>query len=235
MSLLKNTIAVQFFLILAYFLAKQPVYAHTYEPEQIQEVAIKYVEKHTTADPKGEVNVSALPLDSRLPNRQCKLPLKVSSKASPPFNRQVTVQVRCNDKKNWVQFVHIKIETLYPVIVSTQQLDKGTVLQVGDLKMAMRPKHFVRASNIDSIDMLVGSKTKRRIQADKAINLRHVCMVCKGDSVIIVAGNGHFAIKTQGIALQDGNLGEQIRVKNVKSGKTIRARVKDVDSVAVNI
>ncbi|MDK1287410.1 flagellar basal body P-ring formation chaperone FlgA [Pseudoalteromonas umbrosa] len=235
MSLLKNTIAVQFFLILAYFLAKQPVYAQNYEPVKIQELAIKYVQAHSTQDPKGVLNISALPLDTRIPSRQCQSPLKVSSKASPPFNRQVTVQVRCTDKKNWVQFVHVKIETLYPVIVTTQQLDKGTVLQAEDMKVAMRPKHFVRASNIDSIDMLVGSKTKRRIQADKAINLRQICMICKGDSVIIFAGNEHFAIKTQGIALQDGNIGEQIRVKNVKSGKTIRARVKDVDSVAVNI
>ncbi|KZN53335.1 flagellar basal body P-ring formation chaperone FlgA [Pseudoalteromonas luteoviolacea] len=235
MSLLKNTIAVQFFLILAYFLAKQPVYAQTYEPKKIQELAIKYVEEHSTEDPKGVLNISALPLDARIPSRPCQSPLAISSKASPPFNRQVTVQVRCTDKRTWVQFVHVKIETLYPVIVTTQQLDKGTVLQAEDLKVAMRPKHFVRASNIESIDMLVGSKTKRRIQAEKAINLRQICMVCKGDSVIILAGNKNFAIKTQGIALQDGNLGEQIRVKNVKSGKTIRARVKDVDSVAVNI
>ncbi|AOT09385.1 flagellar basal body P-ring formation chaperone FlgA [Pseudoalteromonas luteoviolacea] len=235
MSLLKNTIAVQFFLILVYFLAKQPVYAHTYEPSKVQELAIKYVQEHSAEDPKGKLTISALPLDARIPSRRCLTPLKVTSKAAPPFNRQVTVQVRCNDKRSWVQFVHVKIETLYPVIVTTQQLDKGTVLKREDLKVAMRPKHFVRASNIDTIDMLVGSKTKRRIQADKAINLRHICMVCKGDSVIILAGNAHFAIKTQGIALQDGNLGEQIRVKNIKSGKTIRARVKDVDSVAVNI
>ncbi|KZN37554.1 flagellar basal body P-ring formation chaperone FlgA [Pseudoalteromonas luteoviolacea] len=235
MSLLKNTVAVQFFLILAYFLAMPSAYAQTYESAQIQELAIKYVEKHIIQEPKGETNVSALPLDTRLPNRTCRSQLKVSSKSAPPFTRQVTVQVRCDDRERWLQFVHVKIEVLFPVIVSTQQLDKGVVLQADDLKIAMRPKHFVRASNIDDINMLIGSKTKRRIQADKAIIMRHICMVCKGDTVIILAGNEHFAIKTQGIALQDGNLGDQIRVKNTKSGKTIRARVKDVDSVAVNI
>ncbi|KZN45673.1 flagellar basal body P-ring formation chaperone FlgA [Pseudoalteromonas luteoviolacea] len=235
MSLLKNTVAVQFFLILAYFLAMSSAYAQTYQSEQIQELAIKYVEKHAIQESKGETNISALPLDSRLPNRQCALPLKVSSKTRPPFTRQVTVQVRCDSREKWVQFVHVRIEVLFPVIVSSQRLDKGVVLQAEDLKIAMRPKHFVRASNIDDISMLIGSKTKRRIQADKSINMRHICMVCKGDTVIILAGNEHFAIKTQGIALQDGNLGEQIRVKNTKSGKTIRARVKDVDSVAVNI
>ncbi|MCF2856498.1 flagellar basal body P-ring formation protein FlgA [Pseudoalteromonas sp. SMS1] len=235
MSLLKNTVAVQFFLILAYFLAMPAVYAQTYESEQIQKLAIKYVEAHTIQETKGEINIKALPLDTRLPNRACPSPLNVSSKAKPPFTRQVTVQVRCDDRERWVQFVHVKIEVLFPVIVSAQQLDKGVVLQAEDLKIAMRPKHFVRASNIDDVTMLIGSKTKRRIQADKPIIMRHICMVCKGDTVIIVAGNEHFAIKTQGIALQDGNLGDQIRVKNTKSGKTIRARVKDVDSVAVNI
>lgn len=68
-----------------------------------------------------------------------------------------------------------------------------------------------------------------------AINLQHICMVCKGDLVTIFAKTGTLTIKTTGFALQDGNVGEQIRVKNQKSGKTISARVQDVKSVAVNL
>ena len=60
-------------------------------------------------------------------------------------------------------------------------------------------------------------------------------MVCKGDNVTIYAKTRTLTIKTTGVALQDGNVGEQIRVRNQKSGKTISARVKDVESVEVNI
>jgi flagella basal body P-ring formation protein FlgA len=37
------------------------------------------------------------------------------------------------------------------------------------------------------------------------------------------------------VALEDGTLGEQIQVKNKKSGKVLNARVDGVESVQVNI
>jgi flagella basal body P-ring formation protein FlgA len=59
-------------------------------------------------------------------------------------------------------------------------------------------------------------------------------MVCKGDIISIFAKTSTLTIKTQGVALKDGNLGEQIQVKNQKSGKIVSGRVKDVDSIEVN-
>ncbi|AZZ97384.1 flagellar basal body P-ring formation chaperone FlgA [Pseudoalteromonas sp. R3] len=237
MSLLKITLSAYFFPIVAYFLATSFAYGQTYESKDIEKMAIDFISEQLPAPTQAEEQqqVSALPLDTRLPQRQCQRPLQVSSKSSPPFNRQVTVMVRCEDLESWVQFVHVKIETLLPVIVSTRMLDKGVLLTADDLTIEMRPKHFVRAANIDNMTLLIGSKTKRRIQQGKPISMFQICMICKGDNVTILASDGTLMIKTSGIALQDGNLGEQIRVKNARSGKTVLARVKDVDSVAVKI
>jgi len=56
-----------------------------------------------------------------------------------------------------------------------------------------------------------------------------------GDSVNIYANLRGLRIKTTGIALEDGTLGEQIQIKNKKSGKVLNARVDGVESVQVNI
>ncbi len=51
----------------------------------------------------------------------------------------------------------------------------------------------------------------------------------------IIAKSGGLVIKTQGEAQQDGNRGELINIKNSRSGKTLRARVIEVETVEVNL
>ena len=60
-------------------------------------------------------------------------------------------------------------------------------------------------------------------------------MVCKGDAINIYASTKGLQIKTTGVALEDGTLGEQILVENKKTGKVLNARVDGVESVQVNI
>jgi flagella basal body P-ring formation protein FlgA len=62
-----------------------------------------------------------------------------------------------------------------------------------------------------------------------------ICMVCKGDKVTISANQSNLTISTSGIALEDGNMGDSIRVENSSSGKVLRARVSGVESVEVNL
>jgi flagella basal body P-ring formation protein FlgA len=55
--------------------------------------------------------------------------------------------------------------------------------------------------------------------------------VCKGDNVSITSGSKLIAVKTLGIAQQDGILGDTINVTNQRSGKTVRGRVVGVAAV----
>jgi flagella basal body P-ring formation protein FlgA len=83
--------------------------------------------------------------------------------------------------------------------------------------------------------MLIGSRSKRNIRSGMPVLLNQICMVCKGDAVNIYATIKGLRIKTTGIALEDGTLGEQVQIKNKKSGKILNARVDGVESVQVNI
>jgi len=82
---------------------------------------------------------------------------------------------------------------------------------------------------------VIGSKAKRKISKGRAITRKNICMVCKGDNVSIIAHSKHFVIKTLGVALSNGSLGDQIRIKNVRSGKIISAKVKAINKVVINL
>ncbi|MBE0367367.1 MULTISPECIES: flagellar basal body P-ring formation chaperone FlgA [Pseudoalteromonas] len=235
MSLLKKTKTCGFFCAMVYILVSYQVSANDYSTKELEELAQNFVASQTITKADVKTKFSTLPLDTRIPSKFCVQDLQLSTAAKPPFNRQVTVQIRCTRAPTWTQYVHVRINEMYPIIVSTQLISKGELLTKGHLKIEYKPKQFVRAAYIEDLSLLIGSKSKRTLREGMPIGTHQVCMVCKGDMVTIFAKTRTLTIKTSGVALQDGNLGEQIRVKNQKSGKTVSARVKDVESVEVNI
>ncbi|ASM50788.1 flagella basal body P-ring formation protein FlgA [Pseudoalteromonas espejiana DSM 9414] len=122
-----------------------------------------------------------------------------------------------------------------PVVVANANLARGEVITKSHLSVKMKPSQFVRVQYLDDPLMLIGSRSKRNIRSGMPVLLNQICMVCKGDAVNIYASIKGLRIKTTGIALEDGTLGEQVQIKNKKSGKILNARVDGVESVQVNI
>jgi len=58
-------------------------------------------------------------------------------------------------------------------------------------------------------------------------------VIHKGDKVKLVAKSGNIKIVTFGIAKSAGGTGDQIRIENMTSKKTIVGRVKDASTVEV--
>ena len=234
MSLLKKSRRYSVFYFLASLLSITQVHAEVYKNEQLQQIAIDFVSEQLT-DLESTPQVSALPLDSRIPDRVCESPLSKEVPTTPPFNRQVTVQLKCEDINSWTQYVHVRIIELEPVVVVTTHLSRGEVIRAEHLRLEMKPKQFIRTQYVQDESILIGSRIKRNLRDGTPIVMSQVCMVCKGDNVTIYASLRGLRIKTTGIALEDGTLDELVRVKNKKSGKVLNARVDGVESVQVNI
>ncbi|GEK10842.1 MULTISPECIES: flagellar basal body P-ring formation chaperone FlgA [Pseudoalteromonas] len=235
MSLLKKTRYIQLFCLFAHFISIGYGHCQQYDNKALEQTAVDFVAPQVELDPDSQLSIFAIPLDSRIPTRVCQAPLVHSTAATPPFNTQVTVQIKCDDLQGWTQYVHVRIEHLFPVLVSATMLEKGRVITEDDIKVEMQPKRFRRVSYIEDRTLLIGSRSKRNIREGQAFTQSHICMVCKGDNVTIFAKSGGLVIKTQGEAMQDGNRGELITVKNTRSGKTLRARVIEVETVEVNL
>ncbi|WP_404338831.1 flagellar basal body P-ring formation chaperone FlgA [Pseudoalteromonas mariniglutinosa] len=235
MSLLKKSRRYSVFYFLTSLMLVSPVNAKVFDKEHLQQMAIKFVSNQLPNHQDSKQQLSALPLDSRIPDRDCQSPLALSIPTEPPFNRQVTVQLKCNDINSWTQYVHVRIVELKPVIVATENLARGEIITRAHLSIKMQEKQFIRPQYLDNKSVIIGSRSKRNIRSGLPITMGQICMVCKGDNVTIIAKVHGLEIKTTGIALEDGTLDEQVRVKNKKSGKVLNARVDGVESVEVNI
>ena len=62
-----------------------------------------------------------------------------------------------------------------------------------------------------------------------------VLFVCKGDRVTITASINGLSIKASGMALEDGNVGDSIKIENTTTDKVIVAKVLKQGEVRVVI
>ena len=60
-------------------------------------------------------------------------------------------------------------------------------------------------------------------------------VIRRGDKVVISASNGSVSVKMPGEAMEDGAVGAQIRVRNTRSNREIKARVSAAGQVRVDM
>jgi flagella basal body P-ring formation protein FlgA len=65
--------------------------------------------------------------------------------------------------------------------------------------------------------------------------LKQPVVIKRGDQTVITAGSGGLRVRMTGKALEDGVLGEQIRVQNLSSKRTIQGEVQPDGSVLIGL
>lgn len=181
--------------------------------------------------------VQMVPLDPRLQLKACGTPLKMDA----PFNNFETVRVRC-EQPNWQLYVRLDLKdkaktgtvlseapkVLAPkrtVLVATSTLPRGTllsaeVIEVKEIDAALAgPQALERMVDIENMELARGLAAGAPI---RSFDLRPVLLVKKGQNVKMQLGQGRgFNITARLEALQDGRMGEQIRLKNPESGRMV--------------
>ena len=111
------------------------------------------------------------------------------------------------------------------VVVGTQFLRAGTVLSAAMLEETEQAGAGVDNALLGSLKDLENAEVVRDIPAGTALrssDVRRALMVKQGQLVMLTISKGNsFAIVARVEALQDGRLGDQIRLKNPESGRLL--------------
>lgn len=180
------------------------------------------------------IEVVATPIDSRVHIPNCQSNLTFSSSPEALSQSNVMVKAECPDN-NWYIFMVVRATETQPVVVLSSAVSPGTLLTADNLHVVNMNKKSLRTSTFADIEDVIGARIKRRVTAGRPVNPNNLCFVCKGDNVTISAGNTGMRVKTSGIALEDGKMGETIQVKNRRSNKKIYARVAATGQVKIEI
>ncbi len=184
--------------------------------------------------------VNILPIDSRIKIEACSQDIVFDQ----PYGNKQSVRARCAQPV-WQHFVMVQIKTgigaqlasatqsntvLKQVWVSNQPLKRGTLVQPGMFKVTEISVPTYETRFISDERELINTELMRDIPVNMPIktqDLKQAAMVKRGQQVIVsVGGEGKgFLITVKAEAQQDGLLGEQIRLKNAESGRSLTAVV----------
>jgi flagellar basal body P-ring formation protein FlgA len=162
-----------------------------------------------------------------------------------PFVSRDSVRVRCT-KPNWQLFMKVGLvsgsapATLTPgasaakaapapefrqVVVAATNLPAGQVLQRDSLKLDRMEADKISKAHYLENQGLEGQELLRAVRAGEPIrvsDLRPATLVKRGEMVLMTIGSpATFEISVKAEAMQDGRVGEQIKLRNTESGRTL--------------
>ena len=193
--------------------------------------------------------VTIAPLDERLKVQACAKPLNVDH----PFQSKETVRVRCAEP-TWQLYLQVKLPnsgfvaannsngatTQNPgvvpktVVVARRLIQRGAILQPDMLEEVQASPGNADTQLLSSLKDAQNAELTRDIAAGQALrisDIRRAVMVKQGQSVMFSVGNGkEFQISIRMEAMQDGRLGEQVKLKNPDSGRQVSGVVTGLNS-----
>lgn len=149
-----------------------------------------------------------------------------------------TVAVPANDPAASRTRVTGRIHKLVSIPVLTEGKRRGEVIHASDIQWRDVRASEVRNHVVTDDDELIGMAAKREIKPASAVDvsqIRRPLLVTKGDLVTIEMQNGGMSLSTQGKALDEGSMGDVIKVTNIRSNKIVEARVNGANKVEVSV
>ncbi len=128
--------------------------------------------------------------------------------------------------------VSVKYSSIRKIVIASREIPVGHKITEEDIKTVEMSN--VRDDLIENIDQVVGKIAKKRIQEGTPIKkyyLKPDFVVKKNDRVKVIYDSGVIRVELSGIALENGEKGQVIKVKNLSSGKKIKCRVLDNKTV----
>ncbi len=235
-------------------LAKAPAAAAPPVPpdQALARAVTQWVGTQQGVDP---ASLRLAPLDPRLQVQACPGGLRMDF----PFASRETVRVRC-EAPAWQLFVRVlgsppalargpaaapsngaapvsaeeKPAALRKVVVATGLLQRGTRLSADQLSLVDLPAPGLPPNVLDKIEDAVNAEVLRDVPGGTPLrshDIRPAVMIKKGQLVMVSAGSpGGFKVMARLEALQDGRMGEQIKLRNKESGRQISAVVTGLNA-----
>jgi flagella basal body P-ring formation protein FlgA len=151
-----------------------------------------------------------------------------------PTSFSLLLRVSGNIEKRLYGSAHI--EVFQEVATIARPVARDDVIEAEDIQLKQMNLSHVPSRAVTKPEELIGKRAKKPLPANtlvRASEVETLPLVKKGDVVLILVESPLLKITATGEALERGNRGATIRVRNVTSNREIRAVVVDKKTVRV--
>ncbi|MEY3196980.1 MAG: hypothetical protein RLZZ59_348 [Pseudomonadota bacterium] len=120
--------------------------------------------------------------------------------------------------------------------ITSRAIKVGTIITASDLSSVRIPISRSNSSYVSSMSDIIGMQTKRNIAVGTLIrnsDLSKPTLIRQNDSISIVYSNDNIKLRTSGVALESGAIGDYIKVRNENTGIVVHGVVKGKNLVEV--
>lgn len=159
-----------------------------------------------------------------------------NSKITP--NIILPIQVLEDDAERERIFVRTQIKLFADVVTAKNSLKKGSSLASGDLQL--KEKNVLQFGNdyFSTTSPLLGKQTAGYVRAGSVITkrmIKTIPAIKRNHPVTIIVKEAGLMIEAAGVALEDGSVGDLIKVKRKKSKDVIQGKVNAPGKVEVEL
>ena len=214
-----------------------PVHADEIQPlESIRQAARQVVAaQFTQTNADTEIEIGSL--DTRLRLNKCSQPLDTFFPQGIRGSK-ITVGVRCMEPKKWTIYVTAQVHQMAEVLVAQEYIRRGSLIRREDFVLKKFDLNQLKYGYFTDINEVLGKPMKRHLSRGAVLTPAAIAVakvIKRGERVTIIAETGGISVHATGEALEDGGLGDIIRVKNLNSRKEIEARVDGPGRVKVGL
>lgn len=206
-----------------------PLQANT-TPQTITRATESFLRDFASEQSEKNYRVSFKPgsIDSRLALAKCQQPLSVEFSSDPWKTTTPSLLVACDSSRPWRMFVTASVSIYGPALVAARPLTRGERISRELLTVKPVEINASRRGIITAIDQAVGLQVRRSVNTGSLITPDMLSVpdaIERGDHVVITAQTGSFSVRARGKALASAGVGEQVLVQNLRSSRTVKARV----------
>ncbi len=194
--------------------------------ENIVDLATRFALDSHAGKEKVEVRVSAP--DKRLHLPACYSDLAVFWPPGAAKTGHSTVGVRCEGATQWKIHLRAFIKIYDYVAVLSSTVNKDDLVSEGNISIELMDLSNVRGETMRDISPVIGHRFTRRVASGRALTKSVLALprlIRKGEDVVIVANAGLLNVRMKGVALEDGEQGGMVRVRNLSSERIIQGQV----------
>ncbi len=137
------------------------------------------------------------------------------------------IRVKCRDPF-WQVSLPVYITVYKDVLALKKPLPQNSIIKPDDVYKIKKDVSLLRKGFFEDTQNLQKFRLKRALPANTILSPAHLkkkLMVKSGQIVTIENNSAYISIKMSGKALNNGSIGDTIKVKNLSSGKIIQAEV----------
>lgn len=207
------------------------LYAEQNVNQQIEQAIERYLKQQLTREAAAQgwegARVTYTSTTTSNVIASCSQLPQVTGDSNSIMGRQ-QLTLSCTDTPAWTVKVNVEANVFVPAVFSQTVIERGDTitaaqLKVEELNISKAPRGF-----FNNIDKVAGQAAKRRLRANQLISpslLAKPLLVRRGQQVKMIANQDGIAATTLGEALENGEQGAVIRVKNLRSEKIVEAQV----------